>query len=99
MLTRTPQLLQQHINRSVKRIARMQGRAPPTKRNMAEKIAKRLFIPAAGRPNFTANANEKRYNRQGAKDKDPALQKEGRRGRGRRKGEYKARGYITLHGR
>lgn len=65
-------LLQQHINRSVKRIARMQGRAPPTKRDMAEKIAKRLFIPVAGRPNFTANANEKRYNRQGAKDKAAA---------------------------
>ncbi|KAI0833254.1 acid protease [Trametes gibbosa] len=64
-------LLQQHINRSVKRYARMTGRAAPTKREMAEKIAKRMFIPPGGRP----KAISKRYNRQGAKDKaNAALQ-------------------------
>ncbi|KAH9856515.1 acid protease [Lenzites betulinus] len=35
-------LLQQHINRSVKRYARMKGRAPPTKREMSDKIVKRF---------------------------------------------------------
>lgn len=42
VLTRSEQLLQQHINRSVKRYARMKGRAPPTKREMSDKIVKRF---------------------------------------------------------
>ena len=63
------QLLQQHINRSVKRYARMKGRTPPTKREMEEKIAKRMFIPEGGRPKF--NANSKRYNRKGASKTNP----------------------------
>ncbi|KAI0360084.1 acid protease [Trametes cingulata] len=58
-------LLQQHINRSVKRYARMKGREAPSKREMEEKIAKRMFIPAGGRPKIQS----KRYNRQGAKPK------------------------------
>ncbi|KAI0370349.1 acid protease [Pilatotrama ljubarskyi] len=58
-------LLQQHINRSVKRYARMKGREAPSKRDMEEKIAKRMFIPAGGRPKFQS----KRYNRKGAKPK------------------------------
>ncbi|OSD06372.1 acid protease [Trametes coccinea BRFM310] len=57
-------LLQQHINRGLKRYARMKGREPPSKREMEEKIAKRMFIPEGGRPKF--NANSKRYNRKGA---------------------------------
>ncbi|KAI0635714.1 acid protease [Trametes polyzona] len=61
-------LLQQHINRSVKRFARMKGRAAPSKRDMEEKLAKRMFVPAGGKPNF----HSKRYNRQGAKAKAAA---------------------------
>ncbi|KAI9060981.1 acid protease [Trametes sanguinea] len=57
-------LLQQHINRGLKRYARMKGREPPSKRDMEEKIAKRMYIPEGGRPKF--NANSKRYNRKGA---------------------------------
>ncbi|CDO70870.1 hypothetical protein BN946_scf184804.g2 [Trametes cinnabarina] len=56
-------LLQQHINRGLKRYARMKGREPPSKREMEEKIAKRMFIPEGGRPKFS---NSKRYNRKGA---------------------------------
>ncbi|KAI0661538.1 acid protease [Cubamyces menziesii] len=62
-------LLQQHINRSVKRYARMKGRTPPTRRELEEKIAKRMFIPEGGRPKF--NANAKRYNRKGANKTNP----------------------------
>ena len=55
-----PQLMQQHINRSQKRLARMKGIAPPSKREMEERISKRMFIPKGGRPK-----NVKRYNRLG----------------------------------
>ncbi|KAI0710090.1 acid protease [Earliella scabrosa] len=53
-------LMQQHINRSQKRLARMKGIAPPSKREMEERISKRMFIPKGGRPK-----NVKRYNRLG----------------------------------
>ncbi|KAI0768109.1 aspartic peptidase domain-containing protein [Trametes elegans] len=42
--------LQQHINRGVKRIARMKGRAAPTKRDMEDSIARRLFVPPGELP-------------------------------------------------
>ena len=53
----------------MKRYARMKGRTPPTKRELEEKIAKRMFIPEGGRPKF--NANAKRYNRKGANKTNP----------------------------
>ena len=59
------QLLQQHINRSQRRIARMKGVAPPSKRDLEHNLAKRLFIPPGGRPGTIEI--EKRFNRQGAK--------------------------------
>ncbi|OBZ72300.1 putative aspartic-type endopeptidase CTSD [Grifola frondosa] len=55
-------LLQQHINRSLKRHARMTGRAPPSKRELEDNLTKRLYIPAGGRP---GHKNAKRYNRSG----------------------------------
>ncbi|KAI1797305.1 acid protease [Ganoderma leucocontextum] len=58
-------LLQQHINRSQRRIARMKGVAPPSKRDLEHNLAKRLFIPPGGRPGTVPF--EKRFNRQGAK--------------------------------
>ncbi|KAH9945288.1 acid protease [Epithele typhae] len=52
-------LLQQHINRGQRRIARMKGVSPPSKRDLEEAILKRLYIPQNGRPHF------KRFNRGG----------------------------------
>ncbi|PCH42313.1 acid protease [Wolfiporia cocos MD-104 SS10] len=43
--------LQQHINRGLKRHARMTGRVQPSKRELQEKLHKRLYIPAPGRQN------------------------------------------------
>lgn len=57
------QLLQQHINRSQRRIARMKGVAPPSKRDLEENLSKRMFIPKGGRPKV--NVNNKRFNRIG----------------------------------
>jgi len=44
-------LLQQHINRGLKRHARMTGRVQPSKRSLEEKLNKRLYIPRVGRQN------------------------------------------------
>ncbi|KAI0711920.1 acid protease [Cerioporus squamosus] len=54
-------LLQRHINRSQRRIARMKGVAPPSKRDLEANLSKRMFIPAGGRP----GKQQKRYNRLG----------------------------------
>ena len=59
------QLLQQHINRSQRRIARMKGVAPPSKRELEQNLAKRLYIPEGGRPG--AGRPLKRFNRVGTK--------------------------------
>ncbi|KAI0787881.1 acid protease [Fomes fomentarius] len=56
-------LLQQHINRSQRRIARMKGVAPPSKRDLEDNLSKRMFIPKGGRPKV--NVNNKRFNRIG----------------------------------
>ncbi|KAI0091355.1 aspartic peptidase domain-containing protein [Irpex rosettiformis] len=53
--------LQQHINRGLKRHARMTRRDAPSEHQLRENIAKRMFIPEAGRP----GSRTKRYNRQG----------------------------------
>lgn len=62
VLTRR-QLLQQHINRGLKRYARMTGREQPSKRELEENMEKRLYLPASG-PGSRKPA--KRYNRHGA---------------------------------
>ena len=55
------QLLQQHINRGLKRGARMAGREAPSDLELRENWHKRMFIPSVGRrPNLEA-----RYNRGG----------------------------------
>lgn len=51
------QLLQQHINRGLKRHARMTGRDAPSDLELRANLHKRLYIPASGRP------HAKRYNR------------------------------------
>ncbi|RDX57523.1 acid protease [Lentinus brumalis] len=56
-------LLQQHINRSQRRIARMKGVAPPSKRDLEANLSKRMFIPQGGRPGKAKQ--QKRYNRLG----------------------------------
>ena len=56
------QLLQQHINRGLKRHARMTGRDAPSKRDLEENINKRLYLPASG-PG--SRKQSKRYNRHG----------------------------------
>ncbi|THG95238.1 hypothetical protein EW026_g6382 [Hermanssonia centrifuga] len=56
-------LLQQHINRGLKRHAYMTGRSAPTKRELQENIDKRLYLPASG-PG-SRKPKSKRYNRQG----------------------------------
>ncbi|KAH8117800.1 acid protease [Phellopilus nigrolimitatus] len=54
-------LLQQHINRGAKRLARMAGRAGPTDLEMRDKLHKRMYLlPGSRKP-------EKRFNRQGMK--------------------------------
>ncbi|PIL35762.1 transporter [Ganoderma sinense ZZ0214-1] len=67
-------LLQQHINRSQRRIARMKGVAPPSKRDLEHNLAKRLFIPPGGRPGTIEI--EKRFNRQGAKSSVSLVEEE-----------------------
>ncbi|KAI0696803.1 aspartic peptidase domain-containing protein [Cytidiella melzeri] len=52
--------LQQHINRGLKRHARMTRREAPTKRQLQENIEKRLYIPASG-----PGSHSKRFNRHG----------------------------------
>ncbi|KAI0671548.1 acid protease [Trametes maxima] len=59
-------LLQQHINRSLKRFARMKGRAAPSKRELTENIEKRLFVPSGVLP---SSSLDKRYNRHGSKER------------------------------
>ncbi|KAI0806325.1 aspartic peptidase A1 [Irpex lacteus] len=54
--------LQQHINRGLKRHARMTARDGPSEHQLRENLAKRLYIPEAGRPGSRLS---KRYNRQG----------------------------------
>lgn len=53
-----PQLLQQHINRSHRRLARMTGREQPSRRTLETAIAKRMYhIEKRGEP------LERRFNR------------------------------------
>lgn len=58
------QLLQQHINRGLRRVARMTRREEPSKRQLEANIHKRMYIPASG-PG-ARNPASKRYNRHGA---------------------------------
>ncbi|EJD06630.1 acid protease [Fomitiporia mediterranea MF3/22] len=58
-------LLQQHMNRGTKRLARMSGRAAPSELELRENIHKRMYIPAGGRKPLAGKRTEKRYNRQG----------------------------------
>ncbi|CCM04981.1 uncharacterized protein FIBRA_07179 [Fibroporia radiculosa] len=44
-------LLQQHINRGLKRHARMTGRVQPSKRHLEANLNKRLYVPPVGRQN------------------------------------------------
>ncbi|EJF64597.1 acid protease [Dichomitus squalens LYAD-421 SS1] len=86
-------LLQQHINRSQRRIARMRGVAPPSKRELEQNLAKRLYIPAGGRPGKV----QKRFNRVGTKGSvslveedddakfEPFAKAAGRKGKGKGK--------------
>ncbi len=66
-----PQLLQQHINRSVRRLARMTGNAVPTdevlRRNLEKRVATLADDPLFKRynPYVPPALNEKRYNRAG----------------------------------
>ena len=55
------QLLQQHINRGLKRHARFTGREAPSARELRDNLHKRLYIPGDG----PGSRNSKRYNRQG----------------------------------
>ncbi|GJE85515.1 acid protease [Phanerochaete sordida] len=57
-------LLQQHINRGLKRHARMTGRDEPSALELRANLHKRLYIPPGGRPGVR-KANAKRYNRHG----------------------------------
>ncbi|KAI0649313.1 acid protease [Trametes meyenii] len=59
-------LLQQHINRSLKRFARMKGRAAPSRRELEENIEKRMFVPSGVLPSASL---DKRYNRNGSKER------------------------------
>ncbi|EKM57764.1 uncharacterized protein PHACADRAFT_90884 [Phanerochaete carnosa HHB-10118-sp] len=61
-----PQLLQQHINRGLKRYARMTGRDEPSALELRANLHKRLYIPAEGRPG-PRRVNSKRFNRHGSK--------------------------------
>ncbi|KAI5119836.1 hypothetical protein M0805_008402 [Coniferiporia weirii] len=54
-------LLQQHVNRGMKRLARMTGRDEPTDLQLRDNLHKRMFLL----PNV--HTPEKRYNRQGVK--------------------------------
>ncbi|PAV16553.1 acid protease [Pyrrhoderma noxium] len=58
-------LLQQHINRGLRRHARMTGRAPPSDLELRENLRKRLYIPPGGRQALPGKREEKRFNRQG----------------------------------
>lgn len=62
MLTFSQQLLQQHVNRGLKRLARMKGREAPSDLELRENIVKRMYIPVTG-PG--AHSPQKRYNRKG----------------------------------
>lgn len=53
--------LQQHINRGLKRHARMTRREAPSEHQLRENLAKRMYIPEGGRP----GSRTKRYNRHG----------------------------------
>lgn len=57
-------LLQQHINRGLKRHARMTGRDAPSALELRASLHKRLYIPPGGRPG-SRKGNSKRYNRHG----------------------------------
>jgi hypothetical protein len=54
--------LQQHINRGLKRYARMTGREEPTKRDLEANLHKRLWLPEGG-PG--SRRPQRRYNRHG----------------------------------
>ncbi|KAL5525982.1 hypothetical protein ACEPAG_7320 [Sanghuangporus baumii] len=62
-------LLQQHMNRGVKRFARMTGRAPPSDLELRENLHKRMYIPAGGCKPLGGKREEyeKRFNREGTK--------------------------------
>ncbi|GBE88244.1 acid protease [Sparassis latifolia] len=53
--------LQQHINRGLKRYARMTGRMEPSPRELEEKLHKRMYIP----PTLRHSRHNKRFNRGG----------------------------------
>ncbi|CAL1716788.1 unnamed protein product [Somion occarium] len=57
-------LLQQHINRGLKRYARMTGREAPSDLELRAHIHKRMYIPATG-PGSRKPAVDKRFNRSG----------------------------------
>ena len=59
------QFLQQHINRSLKRYARMTGRAEPSARELEANLHKRLWLPEPGAVGSRVGP-QKRYNRHGA---------------------------------
>ncbi|KAJ3483390.1 hypothetical protein NLI96_g6342 [Meripilus lineatus] len=54
--------LQQHVNRGLKRLARMTGREAPSDLELRENLNKRLYIPASG----TGSRQSKRFDRNGA---------------------------------
>lgn len=60
-------LLQQHINRGHRRLARMTGREEPTTLELRDKLAKRMFILESGPTSRRAHSHTKRFNRQGFK--------------------------------
>lgn len=60
------QLLQQHINRGLKRHARMTGRDAPDALELRANIHKRMYIPSTG-PG-ARKPKSKRYNRKGVFD-------------------------------
>ena len=60
-------LLQQHINRGHRRLARMVGREEPNSLELRDKLRKRLFILGSGPGSRLGRVPSKRFNRQGLK--------------------------------
>lgn len=61
-----PKLLQQHINRGTRRLARMTGRQEPSKDEQRAKLHKRMYLLEHG----PGSRNGKRYNRNGVTNSD-----------------------------
>ena len=66
---RLPQLLQQHMNRGHKRLARMTGRAEPTTEQQLAKLHKRMFLLESG----PGSHSDKRFNRDGVNNNVDAV--------------------------